>query len=229
MFTIRKSEERGKANFGWLDAKYSFSFSQYFDANHTGFSDLLVINQDIIEPSSGFGKHPHKDMEIITYIIRGAIEHEDSIGNKGIIQKGEIQRMSAGSGIIHSEYNPSNSEATELLQIWIQTAEKGIEADYENIRFDEHKGLKLLVTPNGENNTARIHQDFYLHSGNFSDNESVEVNLGKGRRAWIQVVDGMIDVNGTEIGKGDGLAISETEILKIKTIKNSEFLLMNLR
>ncbi len=229
MIKIRKSNERGTANYGWLNAKYSFSFGNYFDPEHTGFRDLLVINQDVIEPDGGFAPHPHKDMEIVTYLIEGELEHKDSIGNSGIIKKGEIQRMSAGSGIRHSEYNPSKDKQTRLLQIWIQTKEKGIEADYENVAFDQVDGAKLLITPNGGEQMAKINQDFQLYGVRLKKESTDEIKLEKNRHAWVQMISGEVEVAGEVLKEGDGAAISEIENLSFLALKESEFLVMDLK
>lgn len=229
MINIRKSEERGKANFGWLDANYSFSFSNYYDPDHTGFRDLLVLNQDTIEAGGGFNSHPHKDMEIITYIIDGEIEHIDSVGNKGIITKGEIQRMSAGSGIVHSEKNPSQENKTNLLQIWIKTKEAGVRPSYENKVFPLESGVKLLVSPNGEADSAEINQDFFLYGIRLEKEKPEIVHIQKGRHAWIQLIKGKLSVNGALLSEGDGAAISDIEELLLESSTDTELLLMNLK
>lgn len=229
MISVRRSEDRGHNNLGWLDAKHTFSFGAYQDPNFTGFRDLLVINQDTIEPLQGFGAHPHKDMEIITYVFEGGIEHQDSIGNRGVISTGEIQRMSAGSGIVHSEVNPLTDKKTQLLQIWIQTAQKGIDPDYENVKFEKKPGLNLLVSPEGGEHVAKINQDFKMYGGYLSEDKFAEHKLEKGRAAWIQLVKGELEVNGEKIKAGDGLAITEEESLRFTTASHAEFLLMDLR
>ncbi|MCB9091461.1 MAG: pirin family protein [Halobacteriovoraceae bacterium] len=229
MIKIRKSEDRGRANFGWLNARYTFSFARYYDPAFTGFSDLLVMNEDRIEPDSGFSPHPHEDMEIITYIIEGQLEHGDSIGNKGIIQKGEIQRMSAGKGIVHSEVNPSKTDQTHLIQIWIQTANRGIDPDYESVIFEKKPGLKLLVSPDGEEGVAKINQDFYMHGLNLDNGELCEFRVNSGRKIWIQMIEGAIDLNGISLETGDGAAIDEVDLLKIKSHQKSEMIILDLR
>ncbi|MBK24762.1 MAG: quercetin 2,3-dioxygenase [Halobacteriovorax sp.] len=229
MINVRKSNERGSANYGWLKAKYSFSFGHYFDPEHTGFRDLLVINQDTIEPGGGFDPHPHKDMEIVTYLIEGELEHKDSIGNSGIIKKGEIQRMSAGKGIRHSEYNPSKEKQTKLLQIWVQTSEKGIDADYENVAFDQIDGAKLLITPKGGEQIAKINQDFKLYGVRLKKEGQEEIRLDKNHHAWVQVISGEIEIADKKLYEGDGAAISEIEQLKFLAKEDSEFLVMDLK
>lgn len=229
MIKVRRSEDRGKANFGWLNAKHSFSFGQYYDPENMGFRDLRVINQDIIEADSGFGTHPHKDMEIITYIIDGVIEHKDSIGNVGQIKKGQIQRMSAGSGIRHSEYNPSKSEQTHLLQIWIETEKKGIDPDYEDVDFGDHKGAKLLVSKEGGDSKAKINQDFKMYGVNLNAGTEEKIEIGKNRHAWVQIVHGEVEIGGETLKPGDGAAISELPTLAFKANKDSEFIVMDLK
>jgi redox-sensitive bicupin YhaK (pirin superfamily) len=229
MIKIRKSKERGSSDLGWLKSKFSFSFAGYYDPSNKGFRQLRVINEDRISPGKGFDFHPHQDMEIVSYIIEGALEHKDSMGNVGQIVPGQIQRMSAGTGVIHSEYNPSKENETHMLQIWVHTDKKGHEPSYETIAYKELKGknLKLIVSPNGENGSATIHQDVKFYSGKMANGESEEVNLRPGRYAWIQLIQGTLHVNKVELNEGDG-AISEEELLKIESQGDSEFLLIDL-
>lgn len=232
MQSLRKSEERGKGEYGWLSARYTFSFSSYFDEKHTGFRDLLVINEDRIDPAKGFAEHPHRDMEIITYIIDGAIEHKDSMGNVGIIRAGEVQRMSAGTGVRHSEYNPNADEGTHLLQIWIQPEETGIEPGYEQMSYvDRHKNsnLVLLASPDARDNSMKIHQDVLLYSGRLKSQEELSFAIPDGRHAWVQLVKGELSVDGQMLNSGDGLAISEVKDLEVKASSDADFLLFDLK
>ena len=230
MIKIRKSKERGTSDLGWLKAKFSFSFAGYYNPNYNGFRELRVINEDRISPGGGFGFHPHQDMEIVSYIIDGALEHTDSMGNVGQIVPGQIQRMSAGTGVIHSEYNPSKEKETHMLQIWVHTDKKGHEPSYETVSFEGLEGtnFKLIVSPNGENGSAKIHQDVKFYCGKMRDGESEEVNLRPGRYAWIQLIKGTLHVNKVELNEGDGAAISEEELLKLESKGDSEFLLIDL-
>lgn len=231
MLAVRKSNERGKGEFGWLSARYSFSFANYYSPHHNGFRDLLVINQDTVEAGRGFGEHPHRDMEILTYIIDGAIEHKDSMGNHGIIRKGEIQRMSAGTGVRHSEFNPNPNRETQLLQIWIQPNQLGLPPSYEQISYAEKQkesSLVLLASPNAENNSLKVHQDIRLYAGKLQTGESTIIQIASNRHAWIQVIHGQLTVNQTAIEAGDGVAISQEEKIQIQANVEAEFLVFDL-
>jgi redox-sensitive bicupin YhaK (pirin superfamily) len=209
MIAIRHRNQRGHANHGWLDTYHTFSFDSYYDPRFMGFRSLRVINEDRVAPGRGFGTHPHRDMEIITYILEGALEHKDSMGTGSIIRPGEVQRMSAGTGVTHSEFNPSKAEPVHLLQIWILPDRKGIQPGYEQKEFsrDEMKGKlqRLDVT---------IHQDVRLFA-TFLENQTVQYDLAPGRHAWIQVARGSIRVNGSTLEAGDGAAISEESPLEL--------------
>jgi len=212
MITIRPAKERGHANHGWLDTYHTFSFADYFDPKHEQFHALRVINEDRVAPGYGFGTHPHRDMEIITYVLEGALAHKDSMGNGSPIVPGEVQRMSAGTGVLHSEFNHSRSEEVHLYQIWIFPEKKGIEPSYEQKFFpDEEKlnRLRVIASPTAEDSAVKIHQDTKLFATILEEGKSVTHKLQKGRGAWVQVARGAIDVNGRTLTAGDGAAISD--------------------
>ncbi len=231
MIKIRRSEERGAANYGWLDTKYTFSFSNYYNPQFMGFRDLRVINEDYIAPAQGFPKHGHRDMEILTYVISGELSHQDSMGNGTTIQPNEVQRMTAGTGVLHSEYS-SETEKTHLLQIWILPEKENLEPAYQQIYFpsEEKQGkLKLVASRGGSDGSVHINQDVSLFSSILSNEEEVEHILAENRHAWVQLIKGKIELNGEILNAGDGAAISEEEILKIKSLSDAtEFLLFDL-
>jgi redox-sensitive bicupin YhaK (pirin superfamily) len=217
--SVRKSESRGKANFGWLDSKHSFSFGHYYDADHMGFGALRVINEDRIGPGQGFPAHPHSDMEIISYVLEGALEHKDSIGTGSVIRPGDVQRMSAGSGIRHSEFNASKTDPIHLLQIWIVPETKGLKPSYEQRTFsdsDKRGTLRLIGSRDGRDGSVTIHQDIDLYAAVLSPGTSVSHDLDKGRQAWVQVARGSVAVNGMALNAGDGLAASDSGVLAIE-------------
>ena len=230
MIQVRKSGDRGHANHGWLDTFHSFSFDTYHDPAHMGFRSLRVINEDRVAPSMGFGMHPHRDMEIITYVLEGALEHRDSMGNRGVIRPGEVQRMSAGTGVRHSEYNPSSSEPLHLLQIWILPERQGIAPSYEQKPIVAARGaLALVAGPATENGAVAIHQDAKLFTARLEDGDTVRHMLPRGRHAWLQVTRGAVRLNGAEFSAGDGAAISDESVLEISGgAAGSEFLLFDL-
>ncbi len=231
MIKIRRSEERGAANYGWLDTKYTFSFSDYYDPRFMGFRDLRVINEDHIAPAQGFPKHGHRDMEILTYIISGELSHKDSMGNGTTIRPSEVQRMTAGTGVLHSEYS-SETEKTHLLQIWILPEKENLEPGYEQIYFpaEEKLGkLKLVASRGGSDGSVHINQDVSFYSSILSNGEEIEHKLTENRYAWLQLISGKIELNGEILSPGDGAAISEEKILKIKSLNSeTEFLLFDL-
>jgi redox-sensitive bicupin YhaK (pirin superfamily) len=231
MIKIRKSDARGHADHGWLDTHYTFSFSDYYDPRFMGFRDLRVINEDYIAPNQGFPTHGHRDMEIITYVISGDLSHKDSLGNGTTIRPNEVQRMSAGTGVRHSEFS-SPSEKTHLLQIWILPEKENLEPGYEQTYFppEEKKGkLKLVASRAGTDGSVTIHQDVSLYSSILSANEEVSYSPKENRHAWIQVVKGSLEINGEFLDNGDGAAISEETTLKIKALEDeTEFLLFDL-
>lgn len=231
MIKIRRSDERGAANYGWLDTKYTFSFSNYYDPRFMGFRDLRVINEDYVAPAQGFPKHGHRDMEILTYVISGELSHKDSMGNSATIKPNEVQRMTAGTGVLHSEYS-SETEKTHLLQIWILPEKENLAPDYQQIYFprEEKQGkLKLVASRGGLDGSVHINQDVLLYSSILSSGEEVEHILSEKRYAWVQLIKGKIELNGEFLTAGDGAAISDEEILKIKSLDDeTEFLLFDL-
>ena len=209
--TIRPAGERGRASFGWLDSRHSFSFGHYYDPEHMGFGPLRVINEDRVEPGKGFGRHGHSDMEIISYVLEGALEHKDSIGTGSIIRPGDVQRMSAGTGVEHSEYNASATDPVHFLQIWILPEETGLEPGYEQKSFanDEKRSrLRLVGSRDGRDGSVTIHQDVDLYAALLADGESLSHELPAGRRGWLQVARGAVEVNGKALAAGDGVAVA---------------------
>ena len=224
---IYKAEERGKADHGWLQSRFSFSFADYHDPSRMGFGKLRVLNDDIIAPDGGFGMHPHDNMEIVTIILQGALEHEDDMGNKGIIKRGEVQRISAGSGITHSEVNASK-EKTNLLQIWIETKEQDIKPSYEQNRYEVKKNeIKTIVSGKKIKNTLYIHQDAYFSIGKFEKNKSTEYTL-KTKMAYIFVIEGNVEIEKKQLSRRDAIGISETDKINITAKENSEFLIIEI-
>ncbi len=212
MITIRPAEQRGHANHGWLDTYHTFSFADYYDPKHEQFRALRVINEDRVAPGYGFGTHPHRDMEIITYVLEGALAHKDSMGNGSSIVPGEVQRMSAGTGVLHSEFNHSKEEEVHLYQIWLLPERRGIEPSYEQKFFaDDEKlnKLRVIASPEAENGAVKIHQDAKLFAAILEDGKSVTHELRQGRYAWVQVARGAVNVNGKELKAGDGAAVSD--------------------
>jgi quercetin 2,3-dioxygenase len=219
MMVIRPAQERGVANFGWLDSRHTFSFGEYSDPNHMGFADLRVINDDKVTPGQGFGTHGHQDMEIITYVLEGALEHKDSIGTGSIIRPGDVQRMSAGTGIRHSEFNASQTELVHLLQIWILPEQKGIEPSYEQKTFPEaeKRGKLLLVgSRKGRDGSITIHQDVDFYAASLQAGEEVSHTLAPGRVAWLQVARGSVQLNDQSLTAGDGVAIAQESQMTLK-------------
>ncbi|MBI3313902.1 MAG: pirin family protein [Candidatus Omnitrophica bacterium] len=232
MIQIRKSEERGHAHYGWLDTHHTFSFGDYADPKHTRFRSLRVINEDRVEPGQGFPPHSHQDMEIITVILEGALEHKDSMGNGSVIKPGDVQRMSAGTGVTHSEYNPSSEEPVHLLQIWIFPEAKGLAPGYEQAHFGEktrRNSLCLIASPHPKNGAVKIHQDAELFTSVLDEGKKIEYSLKAKRYAWLQVARGSAELNGMVLTAGDGAAISEENHLEVTAVKkNSEILLFDL-
>lgn len=231
MVEVRRSEDRGHAQHGWLDTYHSFSFGQYYDPKHMGFRSLRVINQDYIAPGRGFGTHPHHDMEIVTYVVQGALAHKDSMGTEELIRPGEVQRMTAGSGITHSEYNASSTDAVHLLQIWIVPERQGLEPSYEQKAFPdtEKQGtLRLVASRDGRNGSVTIHQDAAVWASLLETGDRVTHVLAHGRHAWVQVVSGGVTVNGQALAAGDGAAISDEPAVDIVGKEPAELLLFDL-
>ncbi|MDE8558362.1 pirin family protein [Pantoea vagans] len=228
MIYVRKAEERGHANHGWLDSWHTFSFASYHDANFMGFSALRVINEDVIDGGQGFGTHPHKDMEILTYVLSGTVEHQDSMGNKEQIPAGEFQIMSAGTGVRHSEYNASESEPLHLYQIWIIPERTGIEPRYDQRRFPDVQGRQLVLSPDARDGSLKVYQDMTLSRWVLAAGEQDNVAIDAGRRIWIQVVKGDVSVNGSAVTTSDALAIWDESALTIEAGSAAEVLLFDL-
>ncbi len=231
MLHIRKAAERGHADHGWLNTWHTFSFADYHDPQYMGFRVLRVINEDRVQPGEGFGTHPHRDMEIITYVIDGALEHKDSMGNGTVIRPGDVQRMSAGTGITHSEFNPSSEVPVHFLQIWILPDTKGLEPKYEQkfFRDEEKRGrLRLVASNDGRDGSLTIHQDAALYDSILEEGMEIDCPVPAGRHLWLQVVCGAVNVNGVSLGQSDGAAISDEALLKIIAKKDSKLLLFNL-
>jgi redox-sensitive bicupin YhaK (pirin superfamily) len=231
MIIKRPAAERGQTRTPWLDSRHTFSFNRYYDPRWSGFRHLLVINEDFVAPSGGFGAHTHSDMEILTYIVSGAVQHGDSMGNSSVIRAGEIQRMSAGTGVTHSEFNPSSEEPVHFLQIWITPEHRGGAPGYEQREFaeQERRGrLRLIASPGGEEGSVRVQQDASVYSGLLEAGEEVSHELRTGRSAWVQVVKGSVKVNGLELKAGDGAALSGEEQVSILPDEASEVLVFDL-
>ena len=228
MIEIRASEERGPTDHGWLKSRHSFSFADYYDPKHMGISVLRVINDDKVIPGAGFGTHSHQDMEIISYVKRGTIEHKDSMGNVEQLPPGEFQLMSAGTGVTHSEYNPSSTEPLEFLQIWIQPNVMGIEPGYQQKRFEVIPGLQLIAAPNARDGSLLLHQDASLYQLWLDSGESASHALEPGRTVYVHIVSGSITVNGEHLGKGDGASVTETDVIEFKSDAESEALVFDL-
>ncbi len=231
MIKVRPGHERGHANHGWLDTYHTFSFAEYHDPRFMGFRHLRVINEDRVQPGAGFGTHSHRDMEILTCVLEGALEHSDSMGNSSVIRPGELQRMSAGTGVSHSEYNHSQVDPVHLLQIWILPARKGLTPGYEQRVFpgEERQGrLRLIAARDGRDGAVTIHQDVNLFAGILASGDTVIHRLTHGRHAWVQVARGAMRLNGLPLKAGDGAAVSEEETLSISAEQPSELLLFDL-
>lgn len=231
MLTIRRSAERGHANHGWLDSFHTFSFANYYDPANMGFGALRVINDDRIAAGRGFGTHGHRDMEIITYVLDGAIAHKDSMGSGSTIQPGNVQRMSAGQGVMHSEFNPRADAETHLLQIWIEPDVTGITPEYEEKAFsDEQKRgrLQAVVSGDGIDGSMKIHQNVRLYAGLFDGDESATLELAAGRRAWVHVARGSLTVNGVDLAAGDAVAITDETRVALAGGKDAEVLVFDL-
>jgi quercetin 2,3-dioxygenase len=234
MIELRKAEERGHADHGWLDTHHTFSFADYYDPRFMGFRSLRVINEDRVKPGYGFPAHPHRDMEIITYVLEGSLEHKDSMGTGSVIHAGEVQKMSAGSGVRHSEFNPSKNEPVHFYQIWILPKQEGIQPKYEQktIPSEEKRGhLRLVASPGGGNGSSavKLYQDVEIFASDLEAGETVEHRLAQGRYAWLQVARGAVTVNGKDLRAGDGAAITEEPRVEIAgKADKSEVLLFDL-
>jgi quercetin 2,3-dioxygenase len=231
MITIRKAEHRGHFDFGWLNTYHTFSFGDYYDPTHMGFRSLRVINEDLVQKRRGFPRHGHRDMEIFTYILQGALEHRDSMGNGSIIRPGDVQRMSAGTGVTHSESNPSSDEPVHLLQIWIVPSEVGITPDYEEKQFsdDEKRNkLRLIISPDAADGSVKIHQDARVYATLLDPGHEVSHSMSQGRHAWLQVAAGSVTLNDISLKQGDGAAVSDEAAIRIAAQEPSEILLFDL-
>lgn len=231
MLAIRRADERGHADHGWLNTWHTFSFSTYQDPAHTHFRALRVINEDTVAPGQGFGTHPHRDMEIVTYVLHGALEHRDSMGNGEILRPGEFQRMTAGTGVTHSEFNPSASEPVHLYQIWLFPEKKGLEPSYEQKEFskDARKNqLQLVASPDGDADSLRIHQDARIYLADLNSEHQLRYAIPAKRYAWLQVLRGSVTVNDLPLNTSDGLAVSEESSINIQASGDTELMLFDL-
>jgi len=231
MVTVRKASDRGRSQTDWLDSRHTFSFADYVDPSHMGFGPLRVINEDVVAPGRGFGRHPHRDMEILSYVLEGALQHADSMGTGSIIRPGDVQRMSAGTGVMHSERNHSPSEPVHFMQIWIEPDRRGLPPGYEQKRFDDRarNALRLIVSRDGRDGSVTVHQDASLYVGAFDPGATIKLGLTPGRRAWVQVLAGDVAVNGVSLARGDGGATEgETSLAIAGGREPSEVLVFDL-
>jgi len=231
MLEVRKAGERGHADHGWLRSFHSFSFADYYDPRHTGFGPLVVINEDRVQPGKGFGTHGHRDMEIVSYVLEGALEHKDSIGNGSVIRPGDVQRMSAGTGVRHSEFNPSPREPVHFLQIWIEPDVRGIAPGYEEKHFDpasKRGRLRLVASPDGRDGSVQIHQDAYLYATLLDGAEHVAQPVAPGRKSYVHVARGKVTVNGRALGAGDALKATDVSEIVLERGESAEVLLFDL-
>jgi hypothetical protein len=225
MITVRKASERGQSRTDWLNSQHTFSFADYVDTKHMGFGKLRVINDDVVGPARGFGRHPHRDMEILSYVLDGSLRHDDSMGNGSVIRPGDVQRMTAGTGVLHSEANPSADERVHFLQIWIEPEQRGLVPGYEQKRFEESErrgALRLVASRDGREGSVTVHQDLSLYSGLLGPGQRAELGLGQGRRAWVQVARGGVTVNGVALDEGDGVAIEQESQITVEGRKGSQ-------
>jgi quercetin 2,3-dioxygenase len=231
MVTVRRADDRGHADHGWLDTHHTFSFADYHDPAHMGFRSLRVINEDRVAPGGGFGRHPHRDMEILSVVLDGALAHKDSIGNGSVIRPGEVQRMSAGTGVVHSEHNALPDRPVHFLQIWIVPDRRGHTPGYEQRAFpiEERRGrLRLVASPDGRDGSVTVHQDALVYLGNFDGDEAATVELAAGRHAWIQVARGSVEVGGERLTAGDGAAVSDERSIRLAAGDHAEVLVFDL-
>ncbi len=231
MMTLRRAAERGHARHGWLDSHHTFSFADYYDEKHMGFRGLRVINDDHVAPGKGFGTHPHRDMEIISYVLDGALAHKDSMGTGATIRPGDVQRMSAGTGVMHSEFNASRDAEVHFLQIWILPSKRNLTPSYEQKTFsdaDKRGKLVLVASPDGRDGSITIHADARVYAGVFGSGETAEVALADGRGAWLHVARGAVRVGGQELRDGDGIAIENERAVRVEGIESGEVLVFDL-
>ncbi|MBT8467733.1 MAG: pirin family protein [Deltaproteobacteria bacterium] len=227
---VRRSHERGHANHGWLDSHHTFSFANYYDPDHMGFRTLRVINDDRVLGGAGFGTHPHRDMEIISYVVEGALEHKDSMGTGSVIRPGDVQLMRAGTGVTHSEYNHSPTDTVRFLQIWITPDQNGLTPGYEQKFFgDERRGtLRLVASPDGADDAVQIHQNVTMYASILEDGQSVTHEPANGRHTWLQIVRGNVTVEGVALGEGDGASFSDASPITIQSDGDGELILFDL-
>jgi len=231
MITLRRADERGRFDFGWLDTRHTFSFGDYYDPDHMGFRTLRVLNEDRVQPGQGFPTHPHRDMEIVTYVLEGALAHKDSMGNGSTILPGEVQRMSAGTGVTHSEYNHAPDAVTHFLQIWIRPERPGLQPSYEQVRFPSEElrdSLRLLASRDGRDGSVTVHQDVALYGSRLGAGREISHTLAPGRAAWVQVARGTLAFAGLTLGAGDGVSVLDGELLALSALTDAEFLLFDL-
>ena len=231
MMTIRKATDRGHANHGWLNSHHTFSFANYYDEKHMGFRALRVINDDRFDAGQGFGAHPHRDMEIISYVLEGELAHKDSMGTGATIKPGDVQRMSAGSGVTHSEFNNSRSDKVHFLQIWLVPDKKGIQPSYAQKTFtdaDKRGTLRLVASPDGRDGSISINADAAVYAGILDKGHAAELPIAAGRGAWVHVARGKVKVNGQELGEGDGVAFEDEQLVKLEGLDEAEILAFDL-
>ena len=231
MITLRRAQDRGHANHGWLDSYHTFSFADYYDPREMGFGPLRVINEDRVQAGRGFGTHGHRDMEIITYVLDGALEHKDSLGTGSVIEPGDVQRMSAGTGVLHSEYNHSQRDLVHFLQIWIEPRQRGVQPGYEQKRFSvaQKQGrLRLVASPDGADGSVRIHQDAWVYASVLDGADAVSHALPAGHKAYVQVARGAVELNGQPLAAGDGARISGESELRFGKGQQAELLLFDM-
>ena len=231
MLAMRKADDRGRANHGWLDSYHTFSFGGYYDPEHMGVSNLRVINDDTVAPGGGFAEHGHNDMEIISYVLDGALEHKDSMGNGSVIRPGDVQRMSAGTGVTHSEYNHSSAEPVHFLQIWLQPNRLGVEPSYDQQHFpieDRRGRWKLLVSPDGRDGSIATHQDALMFGTLLAPGETLDYRFDADRQGYLHLARGRLQVGNVTLRQGDGLKIQKHELLQLKGIEDAEILMFDL-
>jgi redox-sensitive bicupin YhaK (pirin superfamily) len=231
MITLRRAQDRGHADHGWLDSYHTFSFADYYDPQEMGFGPLRVINEDRVQGGKGFGTHGHRDMEIISYVLDGALEHKDSIGTGSVIEPGDVQRMSAGTGVMHSEFNHSPSDLVHFLQIWIEPKQRGVRPSYEQKRFSEQekKGrLRLVASPDGAAGSVKIHQDAWVYASVLDGADTTSYSLPEGHKAYVHVARGAVELNGQRLSAGDGAKISGESELRLSNAQQAELLLFDM-
>ncbi len=231
MIVVRRAQDRGHANHGWLDSHHTFSFADYYDPHEMGYGALRVINEDRVAPGKGFGTHPHRDMEIISYVLEGALAHKDSMGTGSVIRPGDVQRMSAGTGVLHSEFNPSPQDQVHFLQIWIEPNEQGIAPSYEQKNFstDQKQGrMRLIASPDAAEGSVKIHQDARVYAAVLDDGDAASHALAPGRKAYVHVARGVVQLNGSALSAGDGAKVSDEDELRLSGGKGAEVLLFDL-